>query len=318
MRKVHAFSIDVEEWTSGTLEMWFGTQSPPRRAVLENSLRILDLLGRHGSRATWFFLGDVVSEFPGLVRRVVEAGHEVGVHGLKHVPVREQRPAAFKADLAQVREMVEQAGGARVLGHRAPTFSMDRSMHWAFEALAECGFTYDSSIYPFRGGRYGDPTAPLEPWEIQTPSGRILEVPLTVVTVAGRRYPVCGGGYLRHFPLAVTLAAMKRLETEGRKALFYMHPYEIQTVCELGRPENRLPWPASLRFRAWKHLQYRERGRTMEKLRTLASRLAFSSVANVFVESETATEPDRSTSLEPRTKGAGNVADGDPGRGPAA
>lgn len=43
--------------------------------------RVLDVLGRHGAQATFFLLGSRTEQHPGLVRRIVDGGHEVGNHG---------------------------------------------------------------------------------------------------------------------------------------------------------------------------------------------------------------------------------------------
>ena len=282
MDPAHAFSVDVEDWTSGVLRMWFGKEMSPGAAVVSNTLRMLEVLGAHGAKATWFFLGDVALAHPHLVRRVVDAGHEVGVHGLWHTPVWAQSPAIFRENISRAREVIEQAAGARALGHRAPAFSIGPKTQWAFEVLVECGFEYDSSVYPFRGRRYGDPTAPMVPWKVETPAGPLLEVPLSVVSIGGRRIPVCGGGYLRHFPCGVTLAALRRLTREGRPAVFFVHPYELDDHYEA--EAFRLPLPAAkaARFWLWRRFQYRNRRGTIGKLERVLREFRFRSIEDVF------------------------------------
>ena len=294
----HAFSIDVEDWTSGVLSMWFGKDVPPTTGVVRETRRMLEVLDAHDAKATWFFLGDVAGEYPALVRAVAERGHELGVHGLKHVPVSVQTPARFRENVFEAKDRVEQAGGKRVLGHRAPTFSIGPSTGWAFEVLAECGFAYDSSVFPFQGARYGDPTAPTVPWGVKTPAGPLVEVPLSVVTVLGRRIPVCGGGYLRHFPVAVTLAALRRLTAEGRPAVFFVHPYEMDERYEAKVFLPPLPAAMGARYWLWRRLQYRNRARTERKLGRVLSEFRFRSIEEVF-GLESATE-------EPGAEGRGN------------
>jgi polysaccharide deacetylase family protein (PEP-CTERM system associated) len=282
MVPTHAFSVDVEDWPSGVLSMWFGKEVHPGAGVVPNTLRLLEILGAHGAKATWFFLGDVALSHPRLVRQVVEAGHEVGVHGLRHTPVWAQSPAVFRENIGRARDAIEQAGGARVLGHRAPTFSIGPSTAWAFEVLVECGFAYDSSAFPFRGRRYGDPTAPIVPWKVETPVGSLLEVPLSVVSILGRRVPVCGGGYMRHFPTGVTLAALRQLTREGRPAVFFVHPYELDDLYEA--ETFRLPLPAAkaAQFWLWRRLQYRNRRGMEKKLGRILREVRFRSIEGVF------------------------------------
>lgn len=280
---VHAFSVDVEDWTSGVLAMWFGQDLPPRAGVVDNTLRMLEVLELHDVKATWFFLGDVAETHPRLVRRVAEAGHRLGVHGWKHTPVWAQSPEEFRGNVVRARNAVEQAGGVRVLGHRAPTFSVGPSTPWAFEVLVESGFAYDSSIFPFKGKRYGDPAAPMSPWTIETRSGRLVEVPLSVIPVLGWRLPVCGGGYLRHFPVNVTLAALHRLSAEGRPAVFFVHPYELDTSYETEAFCFPLSLAKACRYWLWRRVQYRNRGRTEGKLVRVLKKFRFRAIEDVFV-----------------------------------
>lgn len=298
MPVAHAFSVDVEDWTSGVLSMWFGKDVSPEAGVVDNSLRMLELLETHDAKATWFFLGDVAEAYPQLVRRVAEAGHRLGVHGWKHTPVWDQSPAEFRANVVRARNAVEQAGGAGVLGHRAPTFSIGASTPWAFEILVESGFAYDSSVFPFGGGRYGDPTAPIAPWTIDTRSGPLIEIPLSVIPVLGRRLPVCGGGYLRHFPVAVTMTALRRLSTEGRRAIFFVHPYELETSYRAEPFRLPISVAKAARYWLWRKLQYRNRRCTKAKLERVLEEFPFRAIEDVV------------GLLKPQANGGGVRSDG--------
>lgn len=72
---------------------------------------VLDLLGRHDARATFFMLGSHVVAHPGVARAVVAAGHEVASHGWDHkdMTVLEQEP--LMADMRRTHEaIVEHVG----------------------------------------------------------------------------------------------------------------------------------------------------------------------------------------------------------------
>src|SRR5256885_12286510 len=47
--------------------------------------RILDALARYGAHATFFEIGSHVNEHPEISRRILAAGHELGVHTFTHV-----------------------------------------------------------------------------------------------------------------------------------------------------------------------------------------------------------------------------------------
>jgi hypothetical protein len=57
----------------------------------------------------------------------------------------------------------------------------------------------------------------------------IMEIPMSVVTIGGRRVPCMGGGYVRYFPLAFTRWCASRLRSEGLTPVCYFHPYEFES-----------------------------------------------------------------------------------------
>ncbi|MCB1128333.1 MAG: polysaccharide deacetylase family protein, partial [Verrucomicrobiae bacterium] len=248
-------------------------------SVVRNTERLLGLFADLGVCATWFFLGEVADAFPSLVRRVAEGGHELGVHGYHHHRLHELDPAGFRSSIRRAKDAIEQAGGQRVLGHRAVAFSLCRETWWATEILAELGFQYDSSVFPFRGVRYGMSGAPLSPYPVRTRRGTLWEVPLSVVRWAGLRIPACGGGYLRHFPLAFTRAALRCLERERRRAVVYLHPYELDVDYDAGYLRQWLPAVSHRRLRWLRWTQYRRRAGTIPKLRRLLAEFSFGTLA---------------------------------------
>ena len=121
---------------------------------------LLDQLDEFGIRATFFVVGQIARSQPGLVRKIVERGHEVGSHSWDHRRIHHHTPASFREDLRLSRDALEQVAGQPVLGYRAPTFSVVAQNAWALDELAQAGFVYDSSIFPVRHDRYGVPRAP--------------------------------------------------------------------------------------------------------------------------------------------------------------
>ena len=221
MRNV--LSFDVEDWHQST----FDFDLPITARVVDNTGRILDLLEECGVHGTFFVLGLVAEAFPSLVRRIQVAGHEVANHGWSHRPVHAMDRAGFQSDLRRSRDSIEQATGQRLDGYRAPDFSITTESLWALEVLAAEGYRYDSSLFPFRGPRYGIPAAFPAPCLVRTRAGSLCELPLTTTEWLGRRWPAAGGGYFRLFPYAYHRAAVRRMNRAGAPAISYFHPYEI-------------------------------------------------------------------------------------------
>lgn len=221
-----ALSFDVECYYQIVAKDYLHRAIAPTREVLTNTNWILDLLGSHGKKATFFFLGNVAENYPELVRRAVAEGHEIGVHGDVHDYVRDMDQAQFRAEIERGMGKIRAAGADRIVGHRATAFSISRKNLWALDTLRDLGLQFDSSIFPFEGGRYGIADWPRLPG--MTEAG-IAEVPLSVISIGGRKVPCMGGGYVRYFPLAFTRWCAKRLQEEGLTPVCYFHPYEFES-----------------------------------------------------------------------------------------
>jgi polysaccharide deacetylase family protein (PEP-CTERM system associated) len=228
--------------------------------VARNTERVLQLLAKHRARATFFLLGWVAEREPALVRAIVAAGHEVACHGHSHERVTTMTPAQFRDDLRRARQVIEDAGGVRVLGYRAPTFSIRRKNLWALEVLAEEGFVYDSSIFPIRHDLYGYPEFPRFPKRLRLRSGRsIFEIPLSTARLFGANLPCAGGGYLRLFPMAYTRWAVRRIHRrDGQPVIVYFHPWELDP----DQPRISGKWKSRLRH----YRGLRGFGRRLEEL----------------------------------------------------
>jgi polysaccharide deacetylase family protein (PEP-CTERM system associated) len=162
-----------------------------------------------------------------LVRRIVEAGHEIASHGWDHRRVFTMDAAGFRDDLARARSAIENAAGQKVTGYRAPSFSIDARTPWAHPVLAEQGYAYSSSVAPVVHDHYGWRDSPRFAWKPLADSS-LIELPVTTVDVAGRRMAAGGGGFFRLLPYAFSNWAVSRVNRgEGRPAIFYFHPWEI-------------------------------------------------------------------------------------------
>ena len=225
----NGLSVDVEEWFQvGAFERvidkadWDGLDS----RVAYNTGKVLDLFGETGVKATFFTLGWVAERNPALIRRIADEGHEVASHGWDHGRVFTMTAEAFRADLKRARIALEDASGQRVIGYRAPSFSIDQRTPWAHQVLAEEGYAYSSSVAPLVHDHYGWADAPKYAYRPVAGSD-LIELPITLADVAGRKITT-GGGFFRLFPAAITDRAVARANRdEGRPAVFYFHPWEV-------------------------------------------------------------------------------------------
>jgi len=208
--------VDKSQWAS----------FPSRVEV--NTERSLALFSEAGCKGTFFILGWVAENFPHIVKRIAAEGHEIACHSSEHRRVYQLSPDQFREDTIRAKKAIEDISGTRVNGYRAPSFSITADSLWAFEILAETGFTYDSSIFPVRHPNYGMPKLPRTPFLVKTPSGPIIEYPMPTLSVGSHRSPLAGGAYLRLLPYAYTRWGIRFLnDCEDQSVCIYAHPWEL-------------------------------------------------------------------------------------------
>ncbi len=231
-RILNAFSVDVEDWYQvADFEAVVGFEAWDRyeSRVARNTDRVLALLDEAGVKGTFFVLTWNAERHPEIVRRIAAAGHEVASHGYAHRLIYEQTPNAFRADVSRAKDRLEDITGMPVLGYRAPSFSITGRSLWALDVLLDCGFRYDSSVFPVHDSLYGLPDAQRFPYVIHRRDGReLLEFPITTTQAFGRNLPLGGGGYLRMLPYRYMAWGMRRVNRDERQpTVVYVHPWEV-------------------------------------------------------------------------------------------
>lgn len=82
--------------------------------------RILDTLGEHEVKATFFILGRHAERWPDLVHRAASEGHQVGNHGYFHRKLHFKSPRYVRRDMLLGKRAIERAGSAAPHFFRAP------------------------------------------------------------------------------------------------------------------------------------------------------------------------------------------------------
>jgi len=229
---INGLSIDVEDYFQVSnfeekisFEQWDNFES----RVENNTLRILDILDVHNIKATFFVLGWTASKVTGLISEIAVRGHEVASHGFRHQLVYNLSAGEFYQDIKKTKDILEKLAGQEVIGYRAPSYSITKSSFWAMDILADCGYKYDSSIFPIHHHRYGIPDFKRFRTVISLSSGKkICELPVSTVKILGKNFPVGGGAYFRLLPYFVSEWGLKKINvSENRPFVFYFHPWEI-------------------------------------------------------------------------------------------
>ena len=191
---------------------------------------ILDLLGRHGLRATFFVPGRVAERHPGRVRQILAAGHEVGLHGYTH-----RSPAALSREeeedeLVRAGAILE-ALGAELHGYRSPSWEF--SEH-TVELLAAHGLRYSSNfmdaLRPYRHEGAG-----------------IVELPVQWLLDDAPHFWFSGADWTRKIATTAEVEAIWREEFTGLRELggtfvLTMHPQIIGRPSRLALLDRFVAW----------------------------------------------------------------------------
>ena len=192
-----------------------------------NTLRVLDLLDRCGTRATFFVLGWIADRRPDIVREVARRGHEVANKGYYPTNFRGSSPEELRDNLTRARDTLEAAAGRKVVGCRMPQTRFSAEDLWALDVIAEENYRYDSSMVPsfwsFRSEpwrrfvhqhKYGDKT--------------LWEFPITTYRFLGCNLPISGGNYIRQFPTKfVRRLANRWTQNNTSPLVMYFHVWEL-------------------------------------------------------------------------------------------
>ncbi len=290
---LNVLSVDVECYHNQLAVDYQKRVSPPQDEVVWCTERLLEIFNDAGAKGTFFILGEIAEAFPELVRRIGDEGHHLGVHGYHHWRVTDQTPEDFRESIGRAKGLIEDLTGREADAYRAPCFSINESTLWALDILGDLGFRYDSSIFPIQARRYGLASAEQAPYQHRLSNGNtIWEVPMTTVELVKRRVGACGGGHLRLFPLGFTQYAMKQLLREGRPAVVYLHPYELEERPQISRLPG-LSWKQSLHFRFFNFHQCVGRKTVESKVRWLLENHPFGTVEQLVaaLEPKQATAP---------------------------
>ena len=235
---IHGLSFNIEEhfhvaaFDCAARRRHWETQDS---RVERNTQIILDLLEERGIKATMFVLGWVAEHKKELIKRIVEAGHELASNGYAHELITAQNPQTFREDVHRTKHILEDIGGKPVLGYRAPTLSIIKGTEWALPILVEEGYYYDSSIVPIVHDFSGIPGA--NPWihKLNTSAGQLWEIPPSTCKLAVFKIFVAGGGYIRLLPYPLLLRLLRGVESKGHPLILYLAPWELDP----GQPRMR-------------------------------------------------------------------------------
>jgi polysaccharide deacetylase family protein (PEP-CTERM system associated) len=218
----NALTVDLEDWYQG-INLPFETWGQYECRIQIGVDKILELLQKHNTKATFFTLGKVIDDHPQLVKTLINEGHEIGCHTYSHPALYNITPQIFDEELTKCEQALSKLTDQKFLGFRAPYFSIDKRSLWALDILQKHGYLYDSSIYPGDNLRTGIPGYQKKPHTLEN---GLIEIPMTTIKVTKFDCGL-GGAYFRILPYKYFCKKLQAMNASGINGNFYLHPWEL-------------------------------------------------------------------------------------------
>jgi len=270
---LNILGIDFEEWYHPQLVQPFIKNLKHEPKIIEGITKILELLRKTETNATFFMVGELLEFKPELLDLILENGHEISFHTMNHSNLNDLTKEKFLDEL----EFFHKISDGKSKGFRAPTFSINENTSWIIDALIERNYLYDSSIVPAKTQLYGFTNAEKNPYNISSssltkndPNSKLIEFPLCVGKFLGKNLPTAGGFYLRSLPMKTSINSIKDYEKQNIPATIYVHSWELT-------PEliPRINLPMKENFVTFHNIK-----KTYSRIETLLQKFHFSSFEN--------------------------------------
>ncbi len=181
------------------------------------------MLGKYDVKAMFFVLGWIAERKPGLVKEIHSGGHEIASHGYGYIINYELSREEIYEDIKKSKELLESITGDKVVGYRAPNFSVTQDV---IDALTILGFEYDSSYHPFsKNERYGQ--LGTNEKGIFKLNENLTEIPMSVWKSKFFELSIAGGGYFRLYPYSLFRTLASSYLKKNDYMIMYFHPWEF-------------------------------------------------------------------------------------------
>ena len=275
---MNILGIDFEDWYHPELIKQNIKNEKHNPSVINGIDKILDLLRKHETFATFFVVGELLEIQPEIFDKIIENDHEIGFHTMHHD--RLDSPG-FKEKFPDEIKKFAELTNHKSRGFRAPTFSLNNNSSWAIDILAENDYMYDSSVVPAKTSMYGLPGAQESPYKISSKNieqhnsdGIVTEFPLLVTKFMGKKIPAGGGFYLRTLPTKIIKNAIKNYQKQEIPATFYIHSWELTPEY---MPKIQLPVKENF-------VTYHNIGKAYTRMNELLQQFQFTSFSNFISE----------------------------------
>jgi polysaccharide deacetylase family protein (PEP-CTERM system associated) len=227
----NVLGIDFEEWFHPQLVQNHIPKKDHELKICQGIDKIIEWLRKKETHATFFMVGELLEKKPELLDKIIENDHDIAFHTMKHNRLDDKN---FKEEFKEELDKFDKLTSGRSRGFRAPTFSLNKNSAWVIDYLIEKNYLYDSSIVPAQTKLYGFSNAEISPYRISSENllkdnknSSLIEFPLLVSKILGKKIPSGGGFFLRFLPLKIIEKGIRTYEKLQIPSTFYIHSWEL-------------------------------------------------------------------------------------------
>lgn len=240
--KYAVLSMDIEDWYH--LDYFQNGDCDRQCSMLDGLDEYIAVLNEFKIKSSFFVVGELIAPLSDTLRRLINHGHDLGLHTNRHIRPMLQPVAEFRNDLQQAINIYQEVFSQRPEGFRAPCFSLDRER---LDVVSQSGFNYDSSRIDFAGHPLYE-TLDLTGFDTISPTvfrkDQFFEFEVSALPVLGKRIPVSGGGYIRIFPWFIMRCLILSYLKRNSVYVMYIHPFELSVRPSPPFPDGTGPLTA--------------------------------------------------------------------------
>lgn len=221
---MNILTFDIEDWYCHDVESGNKDWGNLECRIYEGVDKILDSLDERNLKGTFFIVGWLAENHPSVIKKIANAGHQIGCHTYQHDLLTTFSKSTLYEDTKKAKFLIEDAIGKEINAFRAPAFSITKENLFAFEVLGELGFTIDCSIFPTTRDYGGMPNYGVsKPHILEYAGYQFKEFPINPAKLIGKEVVFSGGGYFRLFPYPL----IKKLTSDRDYTMTYFHPSDF-------------------------------------------------------------------------------------------
>ena len=217
------FCIDFEDWYHIPYLAKYGFSKNDYTSYSDKISDFVDWLDENGIIANFFVVGDLAKDNAEFLKRCKEKGHQIGCHSYSHLPINKMTNEEFTEDTLKAKRAIEEAIGNKVVGYRAPFFSLTDEKLALLEKL---GFEYDSSYIQSNANEH---YSHMELDGFSKVDSLIYKkndfVEYEIPTLNNK--PIAGGGFFRLYPFFLFKHFLRKYMKKEFNFIFFIHPFEI-------------------------------------------------------------------------------------------